>query len=238
MFLTATSLHLAFLKGIKKEYSGTVTPDEFVALWNEKAQPKWIADCVSMKEGIETTEKKINDLQPLRREYIFNPISTNRFSMPDAMIFDENGAPVEKHMRTLNVSFKIDYDQSTDQQCDLTGISDWLDAKIMRSDQKTYAKKSAFRRPTDSNLYYDVVDGLIRFISDPVYGSPAVKMDMEYLRLPNEIAITGTDVPSILGEYQCQEIIDICVELYLERVKDPRLSQFIQAGMQQPITKL
>jgi len=243
MLDTFSDLHKAFLRGIKKENTGTVTPTFFMSLWNEWAQPQWIADCVSMKEGIEVTEKKINDLQPLRKHYTILSSGTNLFYLPDGIIQGTNNITnvfevAPKHMRTLNVAFKLDYDNCLNQECNLTGVSDWIDAKIMRSDRKTYSKKSAFRKPSDHNLYYDKIDYRIRVINSLQNYSPAVEMNIEYLMFPNEINSDPLLPTSILPDYAKQEIVQRCVKLYLEEVKDPRLVSFIQAAQQQPITNL
>lgn len=245
MLDTGYALYQSFLEGIKKEYSGTVIPEVFVRIWNEWAQPEWVSGNVSMEEGIELTQKQIDDLEPLRRLYVFDPALVNAFNKPDGLVVqDENGVIADRYLRQLSIMFRLDYSTSTDQECGLTGVSDWQEAKIMRSDRRTYFLKSPYRKPADSRLYYEVRNKVIYMVTDTTNGSNASKMRLEYLTFPNNIntdgifPVTVNDVPSILWDYQRTEIVRICVDKYLERVTDPRWQAWFQTMSMASPTKM
>ena len=217
MLADLTALHESFLEGIKKEYSGTVPLVVFAKIWNEWAQPEWVMDNVSMLEGVEITQKQIDDLEPLRRfVQIVGPSPFDLTTLTD------------KYYRLLSVMFKLNYNGSSAQECGLTGTSDWLEARILRSDMRSYIMKSPYRKPSDSRLYYYIQESKIYMVTDATIGSPMSSIQLEYLTYPDELD-TNTTSPGNLHDYQRKEIVERCVEKYLERVRDPRWQTYLQS---------
>lgn len=172
MLLTFVDLHTAFLDGIKKSYAGTVTPFVFERLWNQWAMPIWLSKNVSLIEGIEVTQKQIDDLSPLMMEYILNfdnityQVPDDYYIIPDGImalsIFDINTntdklVVLPKYLRAVSVMFKLDYGTSQNQICNLTGISDFIGALYYRKDVAIELQKSIYRKPSDKVLYWDKV---------------------------------------------------------------------------------
>lgn len=255
MLTTASDLYNAFLDGIKKSYTGTVVPAVFERIWNQWAQPEWLKDNVSSDEGVEITQKQIDDLAVLVNRIIFvaDAVTPNIYLIPDGTSYypvDDNGTTrnikVPKYYRSLGVLFSLDYDSTTCQECELTGKSSFLKASYMRSDQRSVNVSSVYRKPKDSLLYwqrthkniyiespigsgnYIISSSLdsIEMLTDETCGSDSHRMFLEYLTYPNEISLS-TPTPSILSEDAKTEIVKMCVEMYLERVRDPRYQSFL-----------
>lgn len=264
MLSTAQSLHIAFLDGIKKSYQGTVTPDVFVRIWNEWAMPEWLSSNVSMNEGIDLTQKQIDDLSVLIHRYVFvaNTVNPNIYPIPtgssiNKILFDNSEVDVKlpKYYRKVNIRFKLNYDTAKVQECSLKGISDWLGASFLNSDQVSAIHKSIYRTPKDSLLYWrrhqaitlkdeplsnpinKIIDkkvDSIEMITDSVNGSDSKYMLLEYITYPREISFNPA-VSSELWDEANREIVMIAVRLYLERVRDPRYQSFL---MEQKINNI
>ena len=267
MLTTARSLYDTFLDGIKKEYTGTVTPAVFERIWNIWAQPEWLKNSVSSDEGFEINQKKIDDLAVLFNRWFFasvNLVNKDIYPLPNGtngidVYIDSvlTTIPLPRYYRSTQVGFILDYDTSSDQECELTGKSEVQIAYFMRSDQKRINYFNPYRQPKDSRLYWQrrniptliqnpaypsdttkkVISGYtdsIQMLTDKNKGSNSYAMYLEYLTYPNDIAITPTDVPSVLSENPKNEIVKLCVQMYLERVRDPRYQSFL---MEQKLQK-
>lgn len=251
MILTTVDLYNAFLDGIKKSYTGTIIPAVFNRIINDWGQDEWVKK--NAVEGIELNQKQIDDLSELRVVtdgamyyngailYPIAPSVTNQFLVPEKVqdITNINGVvqTYPKYLRTLNTMFRIVY---VDNECDLEGISDWLEAHIMRSDQRVKFLKSPYRKPKDSRLYYEKIQDRLRLITGTQsYGH---SLRIEYLRYPRRIFFDvdhPEDAPNPnytpgVGSVNCElqphlrkEIIDVAVRIYLERVKDERYRTFL-----------
>lgn len=247
MLLTAQSLYIAFLDGIKKSYTGTVVPGVFERIWNQWAQPEWLKDNVSSDEGVELTQKQIDDLAILVNRWLFIPgVLPNLYQLPDGVTsinVDIDGTATNvvlpKYYRQLSTRFSLDYSSNIKQECSLTGISGLLQAHYMRSDQRSSNYGSIYRKPKDSLLYWQrtnkatIANGLItgikeyiEMLTDETIGSNSYRMSLEYLTYPAEITIVP-DSGSNLSENAKMEIVKLCVSMYLERVKDPRYQSFL-----------
>ena len=264
MLSTAQSLHVAFLDGIKKSYQGTVPPETFVRIWNEWAMPEWLSSNVSINEGIDLTQKQIDDLSVLIHRFVFvaATVNPNIYPIPTGnsvhkILFngDEVDVKLPKYYRKVNIRFKLNYDSAKEQECSLKGISDWLGASFLNSDQVSAIYKSVYRTPKDSLLYWrrhqaitladepttnpvnkiisTKVDS-IEMITDAINGSQSKYMLLEYIAFPKEISFNPA-VSSELWEEANREIVMIAVRLYLERVRDPRYQSFL---MEQKINNI
>lgn len=250
MITTTADMYRAFLDGIKKSETSIVKPSQFNRIINQWGQDEYLR---TNAMEIELNQKKIENLEKIRVAtdgiYTFNgttiypiaPLSDNVFEIPkynfsiNAII---NGLvevrTYPRYLRLLNVMFKLTY--GAGQECSLTGVSDWLQAYIMRSDQRSVILDNPFRKPKDSRLYYEIIDGKVRLITGTT--SVGYAMRLEYLRYPVEIFFNENNVPdtgipatgSVMCEFgpqQAQEIVEIAVRTYLERVKDPRYQSFL-----------
>ena len=265
---TTRDLYFAFLDGIKKEYTGIVIPAVFNRIINDWAQVEWMRQNVSHVEGVEITQKQIDDLQVLMVVCDGNipiltsplnpiaPIATNVFPVPD-LPSGPTASPVgytiglqsypagvmqyPRLFRFLSVLFKINY---VNNECDLTGISDWLEANIMRSDRESVIMNSVYRKPKDSRLYYRQVNRQVQLITGTQ--SYGVAMNLKYIRWPrsiffdeqNQDDVATADYTPGNGSINCElpseirkEIVDIAVRTYLERVRDPRYQSYLNDVM-------
>ena len=255
MLDTPKEMYMTFLDGIRKSSTGTVTPGVWNRLVNEWGQNDWVKDNLSAKEGSEKTQKQQEDLHMLRvvTDGIDNyggvllvPIAhivgnAYRFKLPipdptvSAYLVSIFGVNYPKMFRLLNIEFKINY---VGNDCN-SGVSDWLSADIMRSDQRTANKHNPFRKPTDERLYYDMKHNYADLYTGTA--STGHSMKIEYYRYPIEInydpLVPANDVYCEFGETQRKEIIDLCVRQYLERATDPRYQSFLQEETIRTITK-
>jgi len=257
MIQTTQDLYYAFLDGIKKSYTGTVVPSVFNRIINVWGQDEWVKQ--NAVEGIELNQKQIDDLSELRvvtdgamvyETNILYPIApitgnSNQFYLPEK-VFDltnVNGAvqTYPKYLRTLNVMFKLNY---VENECDLEGVSDWLQVNIMRSDQRAPNLTSPYRKPKDDRVYYEKIQDRHRLITGtPSYGH---SMRLEYIRYPRRIffdiahpgdAANPNYTPGT-GSVNCEmqphlikEIVDLAIRIYLERVKEERYRTFLNEEM-------
>lgn len=235
MLLTYKDLFTYFLDGIKKTYTGTVHPNIFARIFNEWGMLQWIADNVSLKEGIELTQKQIDDLQSLLVSEEVNGIINNTIDLT---------ALKHKYKRMGNMMVKVNYDSMYCDRCGRTGLSEWLPVKIIRIDNKTYFKTSVFRRPSERKVYYKHIGDKLEF--DTGGKVDVVRALIEYFRYPNLIGIMSmsdisswnTMVYDDIGIEQKKEVLDICVKTYLERVKDERYKSFLNEQNINQITNI
>jgi len=254
MILTAVDMYRAFLDGIKKEQSTIVPPSTFNRLINEE-QDKWFKE---KAPATELDQKRIDDLQILRTdtdgvyEYggtVLNPIGTdalssNVFSLPvdpTVSITTINqwlqplvpplGQPYPRYRRLQSIEFRIRY---VNNVCGHVGLSEWLEARIMRSDKRTALKHNPYRKPSDEKLYYEIKNNKIRLITGTQ--SYGVGMRLEYLRWPVDIYFDTTGAAHIDCELlpeQQQEIVDRAVVTYIERSKNPRYQTVMHESAKQ-----
>lgn len=202
MLDTAKETYNAFLDGIKKSYTGTVKPAIFTRLMNDWGLDEWLKQNVSLEEGVEVTQKQIDDLQNLKVitdgvqvynsdiMYSIIPDATGStfFTRPDGItpILNTNSTTTAilaypKYLRLLNVMFKITY---VNNVCDLTGTSDWLKAQVMRSNERPIIMDNYYFAPADDNLYYELTNEKVKLITGT--SSTPYSMKLEYLRMPNK----------------------------------------------------
>lgn len=242
MIITVIDMYKSFLAGIKKEHTSIVPPSQFNLLINEE-QNNWFKEKVM---ALEVNQKRIDDLRILRTstdgvyEYnamVLNPIglsSNSKYNFPlpvDPTINYPNVVGLTtsgtqkypKYRRLMNIMFKIKYKNN---ECGKKGISDWLDARIMRSDSRTEVLKNPYRKPSDSRLYYEILGNEVRLITGT--DSEGYAMRIEYLRYPREIYFNSSNpndnnnINCELDPEQQQEIVDMAVLTYIERTKNPR----------------
>ena len=146
-------------------------------------------------------------------------------------------------MRMLTIAFKIKY---VNNVCKFTGVSEWLDANILKTDIKSVIVKNPFRKPTDERLYYSMINN--HFVLNTGTESEGHSMRLDYFRYPRKIFFNKTNngnplleqdgIPDYTGSTQgsvvCElpndirmEIVDIAVRTFIERVQDPRYQTYI-----------
>lgn len=247
MILTSEDMYRAFLDGIMKVNTGIVEPDQFNRIVNEWGQLEWLAENLPKTEQ---DQKQLDDLERLRcaTDGVFEqPSSTVLFPIAPETGSDysfltpkytttninnrlANGSVstqnYPRYLRLLNIQFKINIPSA--DECNDVGVTDWREAKLMRSDQRSVIMNSSLRKPRNRKLYYEMLDGRIRLIT----GTTAVgySMRLEYLRYPADIVYDypgGSHVDPEFSPQQNKEMVDVLVRTYLERVKDPRYQSFL-----------
>lgn len=267
MILTsATEIYKAFLNGISHTETNIVHPQVFSRIWNIWSLTEWVTENTSLKEGVDLTLKQIDDLQMLNRMVILKPTSNQIFRLPDggteyngyAITFNPSeissseseyfasdqypfptGDPtsLDKYVRAVRVSFRLEY--ASDQECGLTGYSDWTDAKLLKSNQKPVIMSSVYRKPKDDRLYYEVSNGQIICRTG---GSQAIYMFLEYYKYPNYITYNEEDESLSytidLNQEQLKEVLDKAIVHYFKRVNDPRYKTFFDKELMSQSTKI
>lgn len=212
MWTTADQIYVSFRDGLRRTSQSTVQPSLFVRLWNEWALPEWVKMNLSMAEGVELTQKQTDDLQSLIVIGNINPTSTNTFALPTSPT---------KYKRMLRVWFR------------LVASGDWIKSYPLRSIDESFVLGSKYSAPSTTLLYHRTYQNNIVAVTPTGYN--AVEMQIMYLRYPNEMSYDdGTEVWTYtidLGQEQLEEIRDIGIRLFLERVKDPRWQSFLQEEM-------
>lgn len=199
MLNTALDMYKLTLSGIKKEATAVLTPTQWVSLINE-CYLNWIREKM---EYVEINQKISDDLQPLQVVQILAPLQGNEFSYPP------------ESLKLLCVQFKINY---INNECGLTGVSEWLGAKPLKSD--AIGALGHYSKPKDSRLYYLLKQDLVELVTGTQ--STPNSMRIEFLTEPTAIELTPSDVPPQVRLLQRQELVDIAVRTYLERVKEER----------------
>jgi len=220
MFSTASDIYLSFLDGIRKTYTTTVKPEVFCRIWNEWAMPEWIASNTSLKEGVDLTQKQIDDLAKLIHIYHV-PVSTGSGTLFKKPYAGQSGvkdgltgnsvSSVKDYLRALRVQFKLNYEGdreelrapwepepnpipsslSSDQECGLNGTSDWISSTYMRSNMENVIMASPYRKPKDNRLYHKILEDYIVMVTDPNAGSPATWMRLEFICYPNQMTFSN-----------------------------------------------
>jgi len=235
MLATYKDMFIYFLDGIKKTYTGTVHPNIFVRLFNDRGLIEWTADNMSIKEGIELTQKQIDDLQTLlEKEEVRRPHLTN--NTLDLTKLNK------RYRRLANIMVKVNYEAKKCQECDRTGVSKWRQAFTRRTNQIVYFRRSVYRRPSSEKIYYQQVGNEIQFDSGGDVDVVAVKM--EYFRYPDKMEFMDVSNPSRwnvltyedLNPEQKKEVLDKCVTIYVERVKDERYRTILYEEQKKNIT--
>lgn len=243
LFSNGEAIYQAFLEGIKKPSTDTIPRDVFTRIWNIWALTDWVADNVSMREGVELTEKQIEDLRMLREQFDFGPSAVNQFSIPNGTVIyptvPVSTIPQPLYKRSISKMIKLNYDSSSAQECGLGGISEWMDLHILRSMKKSSTYKSKLKSPSDHMVYYEVIKNNIIIINNETIGSIAYLMRLDYIRYPNEMSVENNLIVYTfdLPQEQLKEILDYAIRLYLERSNDPRYQKWLQIDNQKNISK-
>lgn len=268
---TTYNFYKAFLDGINKAGTFSIDPNAFNRIINDWGQDEWVNENVIKPE---LDEKLINRLSILKvitdgefvyskeinggNKYVIAPIPANArwlatphplpntynyFSYPLGGEKDIDGIIYPPYLRTLNVEFKVEYLDGN--ECKKTGISDWIPAYVLRSDNEVVVKVNPFRKPSSSIFYYELISDSVKLISsDKVRG---YSMKLKYFRYPRKIFLntesTNADdeqsgIPdytgSTNGSVNCElpgpikrEILDVAVRIFLERAQDVRYKSYL-----------
>jgi len=225
-----------------------------------------IQEKLSMLRVITDDEFTYTERIDLTLKYVLNSIPSNQFVTSHTNIMGVNGgvpspytggyfmypygAPIIVNgikypamERLLGLSFKLRYKNN---ECyDDDTISDWLNAHVLYSDQKSILRKNPWRKPTDERLYYEILGEHIVLTNDT--DSIGYRVRLDYIRKPRAIFFNtnNTDpreeqdgVPdytgTVSGSVNCElssdlrmEIVEIAVRTFIERIKDPRYQTFI-----------
>lgn len=256
MLLTTEDLYLAYLDGIKNMKTSTVNPTMFNRDIN-LAQDIWLDENIP---SVDIAQDKIDILQTLRvitdgvtivDSVVLYPIApkevnSNLFDLPVNPNGDINNITAVKgsvqnyprYFRGLSMMFKIEYGGA----CDLSGISDWKGATLLKSNAKISSLENHYRRPSHRRLMYDIKNNSIELYTD---FSTAYGLQLEYFRWPDVIyydeAVPGDSIPCELDPKVRRDIVTIAIRTYLEINKDPRYQTYIKEQLlkkQNQITNL
>lgn len=219
MWTTADDIYISFLDGVRRTSQSVIKKSVFTRVWNEWALPQWTKINLSGVEGVELTEKQIEDLQSLiihTDGIVYNPItpsSTNIYDLPDGTIYPS-------YKRVLRVWFRF------------STTGDWIKSYPLRSIDESFVLNSKYSAPSLTLLYHRMRSDKIQAVT-PV-GYSTTEMNLMYVKEPNLIVYTAPDTITYTIDFkqeQLEEIRDISVRIYLERAKDPRWQSFIQEEM-------
>jgi hypothetical protein len=191
---TAKNIYHAVLDGIKKESTAVLAPEAFNRLVNSYALTEWLVD----KAGDVDKDQPVIDA--LRNLYVYtNPIDIRegKFELP------------KDYYRLTSVQFLLD------------GETEYRPVNRMRTDSLSKMKVNPYRRPSDNRLYYFQQGDFV--LSYPL-NNKVKKAVFFYLTRPKPI-IFNTNTVSQNGnllQEQNKEVVDICVRIFLERVKEER----------------
>lgn len=195
---TAQNIYRAVLDGIKRESTAVLTPETFNRLINQSAIYEWLK---SKSIGVDFNQHHVDALRNLIRRSKDLPLTTN----------GKIGIPFN-YYRLLSVEFSL---------LENNHIV-WKSAKRLKSDNVSVATSNPYRKPTDDRIYYfQEGDFIVPYENTNVKGAR-----LFYIALPDPIVYNHmNDAGSSHGELlpeQNKELVDICVRIYLERVKEER----------------
>lgn len=237
MWTTGNDIYVSFTDGIRRTSQSVVPKSKFVRLWNEWALPEWMKINTSIREGVELTQKQIEDLQSLivKTDGVdYNPIyttGTNIFPLPiehtstisintiDPTTFVVAAESLPICTRVLRVWFK------------LSPAGSWIKSYPLRTIDESFVLNSKYSAPSSTLLYHRTYNNKIEAVT-PI-GYTATMMELMYIRYPNQMEWNDPTIDYTLDlhQEQLEEVRDIAVRLYLERVKDPRWQSFLQEEM-------
>lgn len=241
MYSSTKDVYLSFLDGIKKSNTPSVSPDKFNIIINEAAMLFFREKSIA----IEQDQKKIDDLKELITKTdgkfkfesnILLPINqssiSNIFPLP---ISEDNsykvsldGLEYPNYRRLLNVRFRIVY---VNDKCFGNGLSEWLDAKPLKSNEENSIRKNPFRTPKGDRLYYKIIGNNIELWMGDNTENYGKDMMLEYIRYPRPFKFSTVESENSMLEFQpdqIKEIIEIAIRLYLGESSDPRYNISLQ----------
>lgn len=190
---SALNIYKAVLDGIKKESTAVLTPEAFNRLINTYALTEWLVD----KAGDSDKDQPIIDA--LRNLY--------RHTAPLAVTDGKVELPKD-YYRLQSVQFLLDKE------------TEYSPVNRMRTDTLSVMKKNPFRKPSDTRLYYFQEGNYV--LSYPL-NTKVKKAIMFYLTRPTPIIYDKEkSKDGNLLQEQNKEVVDICVRIFLERVKEER----------------
>jgi len=246
MFNTVEDIYQSFLDGIRMVKQSVVKRDKFTRIWNEWALNQWVKDNLSIREGFEYSDKQIDDLQSLivSTDGIYNyngtvlypiaPVSgkTHVFPLPTlgvalTIVGDVTGTIVFPKLKSLKKVW-------------VYNGSEWIECSPLKAISEGFTKKSYYTGPNATRVYYKVMNNTVLIENNDSFDPTSIKY--EYLRYPNTMVYnsSGNDITYTLdlGQDQLEEIRDMAVKLYLERVSDQRYKSFFQEDLVKNISQI
>ena len=224
--VTSETVYRAILKELKHYNTTSMTPEEF-------NYHIWIAELEYVKDRYwahEKHQKQIDDLDVIR--VITDGIAGAPIPLPN------EGANVagqeyinmpEDYLHLLAVGVKVTY---FGEECKADGSQspDHIAATPLKDDKRYVAETDYYSLPRAEwpNLYYTQRLGKMVFRAGQ---SIVNEVKLSYLRYPLRIVFDPLDssnnVDSEFGEAQTNEIVELCVESYLETIESRRTSSFV-----------
>lgn len=270
---TTYDMYKYVLAGIRKGGNFSINIPEFNRLINDFGQDEWINSNVlyadldqefidklsSLKiitDGVFTYSERIDKTSPYVLPSIKNntlitpvgsPVAKNYFTYPSNNISGISktidGINYPLYMRIQNIEFRINY--LIGNSCKKTGLSDWKQVLVLRSDTEVSNKSNPFRKPSESKFYYEILNDSIRLVYDGFVEGYDMKIKYfkyprriflnkqstnstdEQIGIPDYSGITNGSINCELHYSQRIEIADLAIRIFLERVQDNRYKSFL-----------
>ena len=241
MLETAKEMYRYFLDEVRKERTVVITPP----YWNRMIDPiviKWIKTKLPLNDF---NQKRIDDLEAIKvitdgRQQ--DPIPSlytdgNSFRMPDGTYAIRY---YPKYMHGISAQFaNLAEDDiaviGPDPEPSVVGgrivpretprkFKDLVEGKILRSDVRGPNKRNTYsQQKADEYVYFDVKDGFIYVYSNSTIYT---RLILEYYKYPSPIFYSEDSELNSNGDFgptQNEEIMDMAVTHYLEKVSDQRI---------------
>ncbi len=242
MFTTAEDIYQSFLDGIRRTKQSVVKRDKFIRIWNEWSLNEWVNRNLSFQEGFELTQKQIDDLETLiivtdgsfdidgntDDDLMYPLYSTNGlFKLPKKSL----SVPyIDVDTNTTGTMIYSPYKRSISIWFMLRDTTTWVKSTPLKAIDVDFITQSNYSSPAADMIYHKIRNGHVEFVGGT---AEAEAMKLEYVKYPNEMSLlSGSLAYTIdLGQDQLEEVRDIAVGLYLERVTDKRWQSFLQEDM-------
>jgi len=224
MIVTALDMYTNLGQLLNKVRTQSVTVPEFNRLINisqmNVVTNKYLA-------AVQLNQKRIDDLVDITvQNEVINNTGAN---VPQSELFliKSEVLTVPWYLHMLTVLVKLQY---VNNECH-TGVSEWLETKVMVSDFRADVSLDPFRKSKDNRLYYRIdknaANKYVRvFAGGSSYGTQVM---VDYLRYPITINLdpngnTANDVNCELPVEVRQEIVYDCLRELLEDIESPRFN--------------
>jgi len=223
LFTTSTDIYKYFLDGIRKYGVGSVPPERFNRLINE-AQINWMkSKCPVITVG----QKRIDDLKAILIELTESILyrgctgwvstSYQGFHLPNGTLYSN----AKRYWRTAGLRVKTQ-----------TG-TDWIQMVYEDSLRKTVIQKDPYDIPDTEQGKYRIIGDYVKMnigTNNNIYYA-----QFEYYGYPTKIEYNGTGNPK--GDFEDEqlfEIVDMAVQIHLERIESRRFPTFAAEDTSKP----
>lgn len=239
---TASEMYESTLEGVNKYHNGSIAPNEWEILINESM----MAVVKNYYIGVESVQKRIDDLSSLVREIVLIPTGTNLFDFENPAV-SAGGAVSNRqpavdgrygYLFMLNSAVLLNYkgneciedgvpgDAYLDSAKTIINPVRWIMMKPMKADKRWAVTKDKYNRPTDERPYWWFFstpgkEKTLQVITDTQ--STAHRVLMQYLEHPRTILLANNTPADIdLNMHVREEVVRHAIKTYLERIESRR----------------